>query len=90
MNLRDVRSDAVPVRVKPEPVGIRYDGGNGIVLTVCSVSPYASGNRRWAACQVSKDGKSTPLSSAFCEPAFSRAQLKLDAYAKRGGYARLP
>lgn len=89
MNLRDVRSHAVPVRVKPDPVGARYDGGNGIVLMVCEVSSYANGNRRWAACQVSKDGKSVPLSSAFCEPAFSRAQRKLDAYAKRGCYRKL-
>lgn len=87
MNLRDVRSSAVPVKAKPEPTGTRYDAGNGNVLEVRKVKPYASGNARYAACTVFADGSATEMTGiGFAQPAFSRAQRVLDAYAKRAGY----
>lgn len=91
MNLQDVRSPSIPLpALKPMPTnGATYDGGNGIVLKVCEVSPYATGTRRYAVCQV-VNGKAIQISRALQSQAFAYAQRMLDAYAKRGGYARLP
>ena len=89
MNLRDARSATVPGKVAPEPVGARYDGGSGAVLLVLGVKPYASGRRRWAVCLRHAGGETSEMGGEYSQASFSRAQRKLDAYAKRGGYRRI-
>lgn len=89
MNLRDVRSSAVPVKAKPEPVGARYDGGNGATLMVKRVASR-KGHVRYAVCLCHRNGTMSEMSGPYNQPSHSQAQRKLDAYAKRGGYARLP
>ena len=88
MNLRDVRSSAVPVKAKPEAVGARYDGGNGATLMVRQVSSH-NGRARFAACLCHRNGTMSEMTGTMNQPSFSQAQRKLDAYAKRGGYGRV-